>query len=312
MKVLTFAHVFPRHKEDTVAPFLWNFHDALISQGITPIVLAPHEEGLLLKEKYSSGYTVHRFRYAPNSLERIAYKGEMHELVFQNILNKLIFMLFLLSATFSLFRMILKEKPDLIHVHWWVPLGLVTRFVCLFTRTPYVVTTHGTDVFILSRFKFLKPFAKSVFKHAQRVHVISSYVGSLVEELIPQKREAIDRISMPIRETDFKEVRPSYDKKRACKLLGIGRLIERKGFSTLLQSLTHIDTNYTLTIIGSGSLREALEQEATQLGVEKQVTFIEGVAPSKLPQVIEEHGIFILPSITDWCVARKLPPNRSS
>ncbi len=103
-------------------------------------------------------------------------------------------MLFLLSAIFALFHMIFREKPDLIHVHWWIPLGLVTRFVCFFTRTPYVVTTHGTDVFILSRFKFLRPFAKSVFKHAQRVHVISSYVGSLVEELIPQKQEAIEHL----------------------------------------------------------------------------------------------------------------------
>ncbi len=297
MKVLTVTHVFPRHGEDTVAPFLRNFHQALIRNGAEVVVSAPHHAGLAMEEQAEDGYRISRFRYSSDRLERIAYQGQMHELVIKNHFNKLLFIQFLATQFVHIAKMIKQEKPDLIHVHWWIPSGLTVLIAAKLFKIPYVITTHGTDVFILQRFKFLRPFAKMVFGNASRVHVISTYVQSLLQDFLPSKT-AYDTVPMPVREEIFPLIQPHHS--RGHTILGIGRLVERKGFAVLIRALALLPEPYRVTLIGTGPEKENLVALATECSVEQRITWIDSVPPKGLSEQFQNADIFVLPSLTDW------------
>jgi glycosyltransferase involved in cell wall biosynthesis len=297
MKILTVTHVYPRTAGDYIAPFVENYQATLLKQGLEIIVLAPHAPGLLRTEG-SGRYAVHRFVYAPERFERLAYHGEMHELVVKNVVNKVIFLSFWLSQFAALVRLVRRERPDLIHAHWWIPSGVVVALLSRMTGVPFVVTTHGTDVFIVNRFPFLRPLARFVFGNAARVQVISEYVGTFVARLIPHRLKRIDRVPMPIDEESFPRGLPRFRNRGS--LLAIGRLIRRKGFSVLLDAFALLDSPSTLTLIGTGPEEECLKSQAKALGVADRIAFVRSVPPQELPRFFEKADILILPSVTDW------------
>src|SRR5512142_812988 len=87
-RVLVLAHVFPRTLEDSMGAFLLHLAYALDAVGVSSTVVAPHAAGLADTETLGSA-RVHRFHYAPDRWERLAYAGTMHEFVARGIVNQL-------------------------------------------------------------------------------------------------------------------------------------------------------------------------------------------------------------------------------
>ncbi|ERP39094.1 glycosyl transferase group 1 [Chitinivibrio alkaliphilus ACht1] len=297
MKVLTLTHVFPRTHEDAVAPFLWNYHEAVAHLGVEYVVLAPHQAGLSPCEKQGTWH-VQRFQYAPEKWERLAYTGQMHELVLKNLWNKVLFGAYMATCFFKLCRILRKERFDLVHVHWWIPSGFIMYLASFFHRTPYVITTHGTDVFILKKFPLLTHIARPVFKKAARVQTISTYVQDLTMNMFSLPARKTLRIPMPIREEQFPLSPPRFY--GGTKLLCIGRLIKRKGVHVLVESLALLPPEYELTIVGTGPEETSLSEQMKRLKVEHRIRHIRQLSPKDLSTIMGESDIFILPSLTDW------------
>src|SRR5690348_16137438 len=78
--VLFLTHSFPRHPGDAAGSFILRLARALGDQGIRVAVVAPHAPGLAGHEVIS-GIEIVRFRYAPATLETLAYTGTMAEQV---------------------------------------------------------------------------------------------------------------------------------------------------------------------------------------------------------------------------------------
>src|SRR5512138_1365752 len=161
-RVLVLAHVFPRTLEDSMGAFLLHLADALDAAGISSTVVAPHAAGLADTETLGSA-RVHRFHYAPDRWERLAYAGTMHEFVAHGILNKLLFALFNVSFLFQAVRAGRSFGAQIVHAHWCLPGGLIGALASLLLRRPLVVTTHGTDVEMLRRARWAIPLARFVF-----------------------------------------------------------------------------------------------------------------------------------------------------
>ncbi len=116
------THTFPRLEGDALGSFLLNLGMGLQAQGVRVIVVAPHGPGL--KESAEiGGLAVHRFRYAPERLERLAYRGNMHELVAASWLNRFLFLVLILAFFWAALRVVTRGRCQLIHAHWWVPGG---------------------------------------------------------------------------------------------------------------------------------------------------------------------------------------------
>ena len=80
MKVLFLTHSFPRFATDPVGSFVLRLAVALRPLWVEVEVVAPAAAGLAAREEYE-GIPVSRFRYAPRSLETLAYAGTMQEQV---------------------------------------------------------------------------------------------------------------------------------------------------------------------------------------------------------------------------------------
>ena len=92
-------------------------------------------------------------------------------------------------------------------------------------------------------------------------------------------------------ETDvFKPMNMAKQKGSICF---IGRLTQEKNLFALLEALSGL--SYTLTIIGSGEQRERLKQFADENGV--KVNFLGNIPNHKLPKILNEHELFVLPSL---------------
>ena len=82
-------------------------------------------------------------------------------------------------------------------------------------------------------------------------------------------------------------------------ILYLGRLEESKGVSYLIDAFKDLEHHNTILLIaGEGSLRPALEEQAKNLGITKNVRFV-GYAPIKsAPLYYSLAWVYVLPSIT--------------
>ena len=99
-----------------MAPFLLDLACAQQRAGLVVHVLAPHDAGAP-RSGDLDGVGVHRFRYAPERWERLAYRG--------GLLGRArtpggfaLLPVFFLAFTLSTLRLARRFKPDVLHAHW--------------------------------------------------------------------------------------------------------------------------------------------------------------------------------------------------
>lgn len=197
MKVCFLAQVFVRNSTDSIAPFLFVLAKALTQSKVELSVVCPHAAGLKRKENIK-GIKVDRFRYAPERFEVLAYRGMMHELIFESILNRLIFVFFLMGFFIKTLFHVIKNKVDVIHAHWWIPTGILGIIVSKLTRKPLIITSHGTDIFIVRKFRKINFLARRVFGAADMITVVSSALKKSLIDDLGIKEEKIKVIPMPV------------------------------------------------------------------------------------------------------------------
>lgn len=191
---------------------------------------------------------------------------------------------------------------DLLHYHFpypWVEAMQAT----LGLRKPYIVSYHGD----IGRFPLLyaayRPFMNKFLRDAAAIvvattnHISSSsvLVGPLVDKchIIPFGMDLAPYLSTPALEEEGKRIRASLGLKGPV-LLFVGRLVNYKGLPTLLKAMRQIDA--TLLVIGEGPLREELEAESTELGVQDKVRWLGAIPFQDLPAHYHASDLFVLPS----------------
>jgi glycogen synthase len=103
-------------------------------------------------------------------------------------------------------------------------------------------------------------------------------------------------IGNPYDETVFRVV-PNLQRDK--NLVFVGRLVSDKGVDLLLQALRLLqDDNLIpdLTIVGSGPEEENLQRLATELGLDRQLTFAGQKSGAGLAEILNRHWILVVPS----------------
>src|SRR5688572_28088923 len=162
MKVLLLAHGFPRHVDDLAGAFLLALARGQQALGHTVLAVVPHDAGLELDDVVD-GVRVQRYRYAEDPDETLAYRGTMADQVLRSWSGRLRLAGFLRAARRAATRAIADFDPDVIHVHWWFPGGL-SVWPRLTKRVPYVLTSHGTDLFLVDRVPAARFLAAPIFR----------------------------------------------------------------------------------------------------------------------------------------------------
>ena len=83
------------------------------------------------------------------------------------------------------------------------------------------------------------------------------------------------------------------------RLMGIGRMAPEKGFDLAISALKPLRKRFprlTLSLVGDGPERAALERQANDLGLGKAVKFVGEVSNRQIPDLLNEATIVLIPS----------------
>lgn len=182
--------------------------------------------------------------------------------------------LYLLTGFFPALRQAWSWKPDVIHVHFAVPTGVLALVLYIFTRRPYVITAHLGDVpggvpeQTEGLFKLVNPFVRPVWKRAARVTAVSSFVAGLARKAYEVNAEVIlNAVRMPCA-TEVQLAQPR-------RLLFVGRLSVQKNPLLAIEALVLVkDLPWTLEVIGEGPLGDEMRKKVSDLQLTDRITFL--------------------------------------
>ena len=184
MKLLTVTSTFPADDADPVPAFV---KDQMIAfkkaqPGLHISVLAPHDIRSRTKSfKRWPEYDEYRFHYFwPFAAEKLAGRGILPAIK-SNPLNFLFIQFLFLGEFLDLLALTNKLKPDVIYAHWFTPQGVVSSWVGRITSTPYVLTTHASDVDVWRRIPLIGRHV--VRSNARRARAITADSRRAMEKL---------------------------------------------------------------------------------------------------------------------------------
>ncbi len=182
---------------------------------------------------------------------------------------------------------------DHIHVHFATESAIVAWIVSQLGGPGYSMTAHAKDIYRSTVRREL--LSKLVGDSQFTVTVCDANVRYLMEAVEPWARERVRRLYNGIDLGDFAMTNGPREENL---ILGVGRLVEKKGFDVLLQAL-HIlkgtGRTFRALILGDGEEREALETARDSLGLQAEVDLPGAVDQGEVRRAMNAATVFALP-----------------
>src|SRR5450631_854785 len=285
-KLLVLASTYPAHTGDGTPQFVRDLATAeALSYETT--VLVPSLPGGASSEA-DGALKVHRFRYFPNRWEDLADGAILENLRSRKSRWAQVLPLFL-AEVLAIRRQVRAAEPDIIHAHWLVPQGLAALIAA--PHVPKLVTSHGGDIYGL-RDWVSRQLIRAVLRNADAVTTVNTEMRSRLLELGADPASTVV-LSMG---ADVAAIRPlaAAVERRAGRMVFIGRLVEKKGVSVLLEALGQlVDDRYALRVVGDGPMRSQLTSESSGLSA----TFTGVLGREALAAELGAASIAVFPSV---------------
>lgn len=293
-RILVLTSTFPRWPDDSEPPFVYQLCRRLRDDyDIT--VLAPHAPGAKAYEQLG-GIAVHRFRYAPETLELLAYEGGIPAKLKRSAALWLLVPVFLIAQFWATLRLIRSIRPDVVHAHWLIPQGLIAVLAGKLGRNKprILMTAHGADLFAFEG-KLGRLLKRQALTGADHVSVVSREMADRVQA----QGVAANAITIAPMGTDLIDAFVPRDPvTEAPTLVFAGRLVEKKGVADLLAAMPQVLSlvpEARLLIVGDGPLHQQLVAVAEQLDIVTAVAFLGRMTPAEMPAIYRRARLAVLP-----------------
>ena len=165
MNVLMVASSYPKFPGDVTAPFIESIARAVAARGHAVDVLLPHHPDL--RRPPGEPVRVFPYHYAPRedwSLWGYAQSLESDVRVRRGVY--LLAPLVALALRRALGSLLADRRYDVVHAHWVVPNAAMVTDIVTAHHVPFVVSAHGSDIFLAERSAAVGAFARSALEAA--------------------------------------------------------------------------------------------------------------------------------------------------
>jgi len=194
-------------------------------------------------------------------------------------------------------------RADVIFLDPMLPLGLIGPRL---KAAPYLVVVHGSEVTVPGRLRVSGDLARRVLRDAAGVVAAGRYpareavraAGRRVRGVVIPPGVDVTRFTpLPPERRAEVRARLGFDPERPL-VLGVSRLVPRKGFDVLLDAMLWVDPRAQVALAGDGRDRRRLERLARALG--DRVRFLGRVPDAELPELFGCADVFAMPCRERW------------
>jgi glycosyltransferase involved in cell wall biosynthesis len=216
-----------------------------------------------------------------------------------------------LSAFFSLWRLVLRERPAIVHTHT-SKAGILGRCAAKLAGVPTIVHTPHGHVF----YGHFRPFSSRFFLLVEKILALitdrmialteserEDYIASAVSH-----SKKIITIHSGVEVDHYMNAKVNVEEKRRTlgldpKVLVVGTvgwLLPIKGPMYLLRAMERVWLSHPeiqLVFVGKGDLESELRKKASQIWVTKRVKFLGW--RDDIPEIMNILDVFVLPSLNE-------------
>jgi colanic acid/amylovoran biosynthesis glycosyltransferase len=189
-------------------------------------------------------------------------------------------------------KLIVEKQIEHVHAHFATTATTVARLAAYFADVSYSFTAHAKDIFHDS----VQPGELSQkLVSAASVVTVSDYNVQFLREYFANVSAKVQRIYNGL---DLQKFSFEAPVRRSPVIVGVGRLVEKKGFLDLIEACSillrrgHV---FRCDIVGDGEEKVRLEQRINELGLQNHVRLLGSRPQQGVISKIQEASVFALP-----------------
>jgi glycosyltransferase involved in cell wall biosynthesis len=305
VKILMVTSSYPKFPGDVTSPFIESIARSLAARGHAIDVVLPHHPDLRLGGAGGTGEPLRFFpyRYAPRpEWSRWGYAQSLRADVKIRKSAWLLAPLAALAVRSEVARRLRETRYDAVHAHWLVPNAAFVAGVARAHRAPFVVSLHGSDVFLAERLAPARALGRRALAAAGAITACSDDLHRRAWAL-GARRDRIRTVPYGVDVDRFaparadRTLRARWDVPPGATLVvAVGRLVEKKGFAHLVDAARCVEDVHVV-VAGDGDLRPALEQRAR--GVGDRVRFVGALDRDTVARAVAAADVVAVPSVVD-------------
>ena len=190
----------------------------------------------------------------------------------------------------------LAPKLDHIYAHFLHTPASVAHYASLLTGRTWSVSSHAKDIWLTPDWEKTEKLQSCAW-----AVTCTNYGLIHLNDLVPDKiRLSYHGLhTKPLSLKNYSNILRKSESNDLLRLLSVGRAVEKKGFSVLLEALSKMPKhiNWHWTHIGGGTELKTLRKLSDKLDLSKKITW-KGAQPQKVVfEAYENSDLFIMPSI---------------
>ncbi len=184
------------------------------------------------------------------------------------------------------------HRPDHLHAHFIDRAAVVALVAARLLGVEFSVTAHANDIYVNP---VLLP---EKIETSRFVATCTEYNLKHLEQLAPTGADIVAiHHGIDLHRFEPPATRPDSG---TLRLLAVGQLKEKKGFSFLLDACAAMKDrglSFECVIVGEGPLRAQLEDQIQRLGIGEAVTLTGALAHDEVLQHFRDADVFVLPCV---------------
>lgn len=194
----------------------------------------------------------------------------------------------------ELASLVVAHGVDHLHAHFASVATTVARLAARMAGVTYSFTAHAKDLF---HDEVNPTELEQKLVDAAAVVTISDYNLSFLRSTYGARADRVVRIYNGL---DLEALLPSMPLRRPPRVVGVGRLVEKKGFDRLIDAIALMARDarkVRLDIVGAGPEEEALRARAAALGLTDVVTFHGPLPQGKVMALVKRAAALAAPCV---------------